>query len=241
MSDFRVLLAPEGLEAAHLAGLYAVPAQPWFRANMVSTVNGAAAGPDARSGTINNAIDTEVFHLLRAQADAIVVGAGTARAEGYRPTDRPVVVVTRSGAVPPTLQDAPPGSVLIATHAAAPELAATHAQLGADQVLVLGADRVDLQLLRTGLVDRGLENLLCEGGPGLLRDALAAGIVDELCLTWVPLLLAGETQRLLTGAPLELALTLGVLLERDGTLLGRWWTRADPRAALVGPRGSGRS
>ena len=224
MSDFRVLLTPQGLEAADLAGLYAAPRQPWFRANMVSTVDGAAAGADGRSGTINNEIDTEVFHLLRAQADAIVVGAGTARAEGYRPTDKPVVVVTRSGAVPPTLLDAVPGSVLIATHAAAPELAATRSKVGVDQVLLLGADQVDLPRLRAVLVERGHANLLCEGGPGLLRDALAAGIVDEICLTWVPLLLAGETQRLVTGAPLELALRLGVLLESDGTLLGRWWT-----------------
>lgn len=224
MTDFRVLIAPEGLETADLAGLYAAPTRPWLRANMVSTVNGAAAGTDGRSGSINNEIDTEVFHLLRAQADAIVVGAGTARAERYRPTDKPVVVVTGSGAVPPTLQNAPLGAVLLATHAAAPELAASRDHLGADQVLLLGEDRVDLQRLKAVLVDRGHANMLCEGGPGLLRDALAAGIVDELCLTWVPLLLAGETQRLLTGGPLEVALRLGVLLERDGTLLGRWWT-----------------
>lgn len=223
MTDFRVLHAPEGLAQAGLAGLYAAPAGPWFRANMVSTVDGAAAGADGRSGTINNEIDKEVFHLLRAQADAIVVGAGTARAERYRPSVKPVVVVTRTGALPPTLQVAPSGSVLIATHAAAPELAATRALLGADQVLVLGEDRVDLQRLRPVLADRGLEQVVCEGGPSLLRDALAAGILDEICLTWVPLLLGGETQRLLTGAPLELALRLGVLLERDGTLLGRWW------------------
>jgi len=224
MTDFRVLHAPEGLDRADLAELYAAPAGPWFRANMVSTVDGAATGSDGRSGSINNEIDKAVFHLLRAQADAIVVGAGTARVERYRPTDKPVVVVSRSAEVPSTLLDAAPGSVLLATHAAAPGLRESRSQLGADHVLVLGEDRVDLVRLRPALVERGLEQVVCEGGPSLLRDAMAAGIVDEICLTWVPLLLGGDTQRLLTGGPVEVTLRLGVLLERDGTLLGRWWT-----------------
>ena len=51
---------------------------------MVSTVDGAATGPDGRSGGINNAADKRVFDTLRRLCDAVVVGAGTARDEGYR-------------------------------------------------------------------------------------------------------------------------------------------------------------
>ena len=54
---------------------------------MVSTVDGSATGEGGRSGTINNEADERVFHILRGLADAIIVGAGTARAEGYGPAD----------------------------------------------------------------------------------------------------------------------------------------------------------
>ncbi len=94
-TEFRVLVAPEGVDPTDLGALYRSPAAPWFRANMVSTINGVAAGPDGRSGSINNDIDRQVFALLRSQADAILVGAGTARTEGYQPTDRPIVIVTK--------------------------------------------------------------------------------------------------------------------------------------------------
>jgi riboflavin biosynthesis pyrimidine reductase len=222
-SDFRVLLAPEEVDHANLGSLYASPEGPWFRANMVATVNGVAAGPDGRSGSINNQIDREVFALLRSQADAIVVGAGTARTEEYRPTDRPIVVVSGSGAVPPQLVGADQGAVLLATSAGAPHLAESQEILGMDSVVVVGADAVDLGHLREDLIGRGLRNLLCEGGPRLLTSAIAAGIVDEICLTWVPRILGAGTQPLLTGAEFDLTLKLQMLLEGQGALLGRWW------------------
>ena len=83
-----------------LPELYAVPRTPWLRVNFVSTVDGAATGEDGRSGTINNEIDHQVFEVLREQADVVVIGAGTARVEGYRDIGKPLVLVSRSGAVP---------------------------------------------------------------------------------------------------------------------------------------------
>ncbi len=224
MGELRVLLGPDGLDAGVLDGLYAVPARPWFRANMVSTLDGIAAGPDGRSGSINNEVDRQVFQLLRRLADVIVVGAGTARTERYRPSDKPIVVVSRAGLVPETLRGAARGGVLLATHAGAPALAAARAELGDDNVLVLGEDAVDLAAMKAALVERGLTSILTEGGPSLLRDALAAGAIDELCLTWVPRLLGGEAQPMLGGSPLDVPLRLAMLLEQDGTLLGRWLT-----------------
>ncbi len=223
MSGFRVLL-PQGGDRTDLAALYAVPQRPWLRANMVSTLDGAASGTDGRTDSVNNEADKEVFHLLRSQSDAIIIGAGTVRAEKYGPTDRPLVVVTRNAAVPPSLRGAPAGSVLIATTGSATDLEATRDALGDENVLVLGDHSVDLELMKTNLVERGFLSLLCEGGPGLLRDALAAGIVNELCLTWVPMVLAGNPHRLLNGDPIDVPMSLTVLLENQGTLLGRWWT-----------------
>ena len=112
----------------------------------------------------------------------------------------------------------------MATCAAAEHLDETRALLGDDQVLVLGQHRVDLAELKRTLVGRGLTSLLSEGGPQLLSGLLAEGVVDELDFTVVPRLLAGEHPRITDGPPVDLPLTLALLLEDGGTLLGRWLT-----------------
>jgi riboflavin biosynthesis pyrimidine reductase len=218
--SLRVLIGPE---TDDLAELYAVPRTPWLRANMVSTVDGAATGESGKSGSINNAADKRVFDQLRASADAIVVGAGTARTEGYRPTTRPTVVVSRRAAVPETLRGAPAGSVLMATCSGAEHLGEARELLGDHQVLVLGSHRVDLPLLKQVLADRGWTEVLSEGGPHLLRDLLASGAADEVCATVVPRVLAGEHPRITQGPPVDVPLDLHTLIESEGTLLGRWF------------------
>ncbi|GAW48489.1 MULTISPECIES: dihydrofolate reductase family protein [unclassified Nocardioides] len=218
--SLRVLIGPE---TDDLAELYAVPRTPWLRANMVSTVDGAATGESGKSGSINNAADKRVFDQLRESADAIVVGAGTARTEGYRPTSTPTVVVSRQAAVPETLRGAPTGSVLMATCGSAEHLGEARKLLGDHQVLVLGSHRVDLPLLKQVLADRGWTEVLSEGGPHLLRDLLASGAADEVCATVVPRMLAGEHPRITQGPPVDVPLDLHTLIESEGTLLGRWF------------------
>ena len=205
-----------------LRELYAAPTLPWLRANMVQTLDGAGAGPDGRSGSINNAVDKRVFDTLRSLSDAVLVGAGTARTEGYGPVGVPIVLASRAGEVPERLRSAPGGSVLMVTCATSPSLEETRSVLGDENVLVLGNDRVDLASLRPALAERGLRNLLCEGGPQLLSGLLAAGQVDELCVTLVPTLVGGVHPRISAGPDLVRSLELGVLLEESGTLLGRW-------------------
>ena len=137
---------------------------------MVSTVDGAATGESGLTASINNAADKRVFDVLRRLADVIVVGAGTARAEGYRPVDRPIVLVSRRAEVPPALRGAAPGAVRMATdrHRRAPRRGAGAARLRARAGA--GSYRVDLALLRERLVAAGLRHILSEGGPHLLRD-----------------------------------------------------------------------
>lgn len=252
LNDVDATPPGEVLDDATLARLYAYPGGPggpgpWLRANMVSTLDGAATGPDGRTGSINNDADKQVFGLLRALADVIVVGAGTARAERYRqvrpvtgeraalragrPAAPALVVVSRTAnlplllATPPDFEDA--GEVLLATCAAAEPRAVDAAReaLGEDKVLVLGDDGVDLPALVEHLAGLGMGRILTEGGPLLLRDVVAAGLLDELCLTVVPHLLAGEHPRILTGEPVASSLSPALLLEADGTLLGCWTRR----------------
>jgi riboflavin biosynthesis pyrimidine reductase len=234
-------------DIADLARLYAYPeGRSWLRANMVSTLDGAATGADGRSGSINDAADRQVFQVLRALTDAVVVGAGTARAEGYAPASPPsgdlaalrqgraaapaIVVVSRSGAVPTGLR-APRegageqhGAVLLATcDAAGPAALDTARQaLGEGNVLVHGGEDVDLAAVTSSLVERGMGRMLCEGGPHLLRDMTAAGLLDELCLTVVPRLVAGDHTRILAGGAVDTRLEPRLLLDAGGTLLGRW-------------------
>src|SRR3954451_24835352 len=93
------------------AALYRPPSLPWLRVNMVSTLDGAANGESGKSGSINNEADKRVFHALRAQADAIMVGAGTARTERYGVAPVPLVIVSHRGLVPEQLHDAPADKV----------------------------------------------------------------------------------------------------------------------------------
>ena len=210
------------LDDQALRAHYAPVRFPWFRLNFVATTDGAAQGPDGLSGSINNTADKRVFHALRALCDVIIVGAGTARAEGYRPNPKPMVVVSRSGEVPHSLRERRGGELLMATCGRAPHLEETRAQLGGEHVLILGEYTPDLPTLRRELVARGFRDLLCEGGPHLTRDLLAAGVVDELCLTTVPRLIGAQHLRVTAGPPVDVGLRLHALLEDHGTLLARW-------------------
>ncbi|WP_433955992.1 dihydrofolate reductase family protein [Janibacter indicus] len=153
---------------------------------------------------------------MRRAADVVVVGAGTARAEGYGSAGLPLVVVSRRGVLPETLRGAE--QVVLAT------TRASGMDEGEDRWLC-GDETVDLaQVLERARSAFG-PHVLCEGGPSLAADLAAAGLVDELGLTWTPRLVGGhrvEHPRILDGDRLSLRLTSRHLLEEDGTLLGLW-------------------
>lgn len=226
---------------ALLAELY-THAPGLLRTNMVSAVDGAAWGASHRSADINDDADLRVFRVLRALADVVLVGAGTARAERYdqvarpeglahlAPSDEPLrlAVVTRSGVLPPSVLDGdlPP---LVITGAAGAEVA--RGSVPQENVLVHGHDGPDLAPALGDLADRGFTRVLSEGGPHLLGSLLAADLVDELCLTTTGRLEGPLPGRIVAGgeAPGESLATqrparLGHLLHdpEAGTLLARW-------------------
>ena len=230
------------LDDADLFRAYANPEGRWVRCNMVTSLDGAATGPDGRSGSINNEADHVVFEVLRATSDVVVVGAGTIRAEGYPPLSvkdslvglrrehglpdaLPLVAVSNHGGVPPTLSGCHDGGVLLAVPASAPGLGAARDDLGPDNVLVCGDDTVDLHALLAALHDRGMDHVLTEGGPGLLGSFLAAGAVDELCYTVVPQVVGSGPPRTVGADGVPADLDLELLVEQDGTIMGRWFVR----------------
>lgn len=235
----------EAMDPEALALAYAYPrisgTRTWVRANFVSTLDGAATGDDGRSSSINTGADREVFQLLRALSDVILVGAGTARVEGYRrPTVRApwlwlrdgrpphptMAVVSRSADIPPRLSEAREnsGDVLLVTcmRAGAVAIDLARRTLGEDHVVVVGDASVDLVAAVGALAARGLSRILCEGGPHLMGDLTASGQLDELCLTLTPLLVAGDHPRITAGAPLTANLLPRLLIESQGSILGRW-------------------
>jgi riboflavin biosynthesis pyrimidine reductase len=203
-----------------LAGLYAYPARgaldrPWLRANMVVSVDGAASLV-GRSGGLSGPADRLLFSVLRSLADVILVGAATARAERYRPAAEraiwsvlrdgraatpPIAVVTRELSLDPDsplITLAPGGSrTIVLTTAAAPDrrraAVARHAE-----VIVAGQHSLTPTGVLGALAERGYWRVLTEGGPNLLGQLTAAGLLDDLCLTISPLLEGGRAGRILT-------------------------------------------
>jgi 5-amino-6-(5-phosphoribosylamino)uracil reductase len=241
----RLLPPPDGpdgaeLDAAGLADAYRVPSGRHLRVNFIEALDGAIS-VQGRSGGLGSDGDRRVFQVLRALADAVVVGAGTAAAEGYRPITAdsavgllrtqlgrpavaPLVVVSRRSSLSPDDQlvtGAIAPTVLVTCAAADPARRAALASAGVD-VLVCGDDAVDLPTAVARLADRGLEQVLCEGGPALFRATLADGIVDELSLSIAPLLVGGEPGLLPTALPVPARAELVQLLTEDGVLFGRY-------------------
>lgn len=200
---------------ATLERLYAFPRAHWVRANFVSTLDGSAQGADGLSGSINTSADHRVFAVNRRLADCVLVGAGTARIENYRPARLPLIVVSRRGRLPDGLGGQHRSRIVLAT------CAASGRRAGPD-VWVLGDETVDLAAVVARCAAEGMPRVLTEGGPHLFGDLLAAGLVDDLALTSVPRVVGGDHLRVVAGAPLDRPAQLRHLLEEDGTLLALW-------------------
>jgi riboflavin biosynthesis pyrimidine reductase len=237
---------PGELSDDDLVELYAYPAEwAWLRANFVATLDGAAQGEDHRSGSISTGSDQKVFALLRTLCDLIIVGAGTTRAEGYQPvrsnevdgalrsqlglTPVPALaVVSQSLRIDPVLLAGEEAPTIVVTTQAAYDVHAN--ELTGIPVIVASTDedphRVDLGRAVEGLVAAGYQRLLCEGGPTLMRDLVASGRLDELCLTMSSQLVGGDPLRILDGAALDrpVRMQLRHLLAADGDLLCRYTT-----------------
>jgi riboflavin biosynthesis pyrimidine reductase len=223
-----------------LADAYRLPPGPSLRADFVASLDGAIT-VDGRSGGLGSPGDRRVFRVLRALADVVLVGHGTAAAEGYRPmsADRevvalratlgrpasaPIAVVSRRATLAPGDRLAVAPTVLVTCAASDPGRRAALADAGVT-VLVCGDDDVDLPTAVAELAALGHEQVLCEGGPQLLRAALLAGVVDELDLTIAPALVGADQPHLL-GQPLGdvVRLRLRQVLEEDGVLFTRYAT-----------------
>jgi riboflavin biosynthesis pyrimidine reductase len=221
------LLHPEVREVTpeDLFDLYDAPG-PLLRADFVLSVDGTVA-VEGRAAPLASPADKAVFRAMRTVADAVVVGAGTARIEDYGPVNHrgtavewraahgfpehtPLVVVSRSGRIPADARFlAGPTIVAVPEGTSVPDSPAEVLRTSSPQELV------------AALHERGLTRLLCEGGPTLLTSFMAADVVDELCLTTAPLAV-GNGPFLLGPVPTTDLRLLSLVHDDPGVLLARW-------------------
>ena len=184
-------------------------ARPYVIINTVSSVDGRTAVGGKAAG-LGSGIDRQTMRILRSRADAVMVGAGTLRAErltlGLDETGVPqplAIIVTHTGDVPLEEHLIVEGSqeVLILISDGVPKRVGEWL-LALAPVMRAPADptgAVDLDAaLRTLKAERGVESLVVEGGPGLNHALISLDLVDELFLTVAPEVLGGCAEQTLT-------------------------------------------
>jgi riboflavin biosynthesis pyrimidine reductase len=196
--------------------------RPYVAMNFAVTVDGRATIAGV-SGPIGSDADTAMLVGLRTRFDAVMIGAGTMRAERYGPLpgERLMAIVSGSLELPwdAALFTEGAGRVLVFTSSDA-EPPATTTPLE----VVRHDGAVDLAAaLRHLHEEHGVRALLSEGGPRLHAEMQALGLVDELFLTTSPKLAGGAAPRIVEGELPELEpLELAWLLEEEGELFARY-------------------
>ena len=220
---------------------------PWVSFNFISSIDGAAS-LDGLSGELGNAWDQRVFSLLRQSADVIVVGAQTIRAEGYggellsataqkwrtenwMPAHPPLAIVSGTLDLAADLEvfSKAPVQPLILTLASAPQ-ERRDALARVAEIVTVGTDSLDVELIISALTARGLTRIHSEGGPTLLGTFATAGKVDELSLTISPMLVGGSAGRIArdrssshapSSTPASASMALARILKADSMLFLR--------------------
>ena len=222
-----------GLELKELA----LPDRPYLVLNFATTLDGRAA-INGRSGPIGSKTDTEMLQRLRTRVDAVMIGAGTMRAERYgRIVSDPGLRAYRER----TLLTHDQLAVLVSNRLELPWDAGLFTDGGGRVVIFTASDQeppetatpvtvirhpdgVDLdRALEWLLKERGIKSVLCEGGATLHGRLREGGLADELFLTISPKIAGGEGPRVLEGALPDIdQVELAWLLESEGELFARY-------------------
>lgn len=241
---------PGADEPVDLDEAYALPherphGRPFVRSDFVVAVDGAVT-VEGRSRGLGGPADRAVFRALRTFADMVLVGAGTVRAEGYGPVHLdaeataareargqtpvpPVAVVSESlqlDWMSPLFTEAVIPTVVICG-GRSNEQRRRDAKETADVIVAGDGDHADLGVALGMLAERGIAHVLTEGGPTLHGELVRGGLLDELCVTFSPMVAdTGLATPHLFGAggvtePARLRLT-DLLEADDGFLFARY-------------------
>lgn len=227
--------------AEQLAGIdlkpLALPERPYLLLNFATTLDGRAA-IGGHSGPIGSNTDSEMLQRLRTRVDAVMVGAGTMRAERYgRMVSDPNLRAYRER----TGLAHDPLGVIVSNRLELPWDAGLFTDGGGRVVIFTASDQeppetatpvtivrhpdgVELDRAMEWLrVERGICSVLCEGGPTLHGRLREGGLADELFLTIAPKIAGGEGPRILEGALPDIDnVELAWLLASESELFGRY-------------------
>lgn len=206
-----------------IAGLYPAPG---LRVNLVASVDGGTADAAGTTAGLTEGADRAILGAIRSVSDTVLIGAATLRAEGGlvpRSTHLTVLTTTGDFSGAKLRDDIEPGRILVVGPSGAEHRARETFTAPFEYLAVDGDRAVPLPVMLDALRERGFDHIVCEGGPRLVGQLLAAGLVDELCLTTVPRLL-GQASVLFggaTGGARDLEL-LQLLADDGGALYARW-------------------
>ncbi len=183
---------------------------PWVMINMITSLDGGTTVSGGSTG-LGDADDRALFHALRAVPDFILVGAGTVRSEDYRPLSlaenavearrsrgasripRLVIVSGRLSLDPGARVFTDPDNpvLILGRMGGDPATAEALAEVAEVRLLdVLDGSAIVGEL--NGIV-------LCEGGPQLNGELAAHGLIDEINWTVAPLVVSGDSKRMVAG------------------------------------------
>lgn len=216
-----------------LLELYRPPAETWLRLNLIASVDGNAAGIDGTSETLTTPADRSILGVIRELSDVVLVGANSVRREGYfLPRRCRLAVVTISGDLSGhrmnPAKDLRPLIVVCPPDAAA----RVRESLGTEPVeIVTVTPSSESHLLEmadvvAALHARGLNSIVCEGGPQLIGHLLAARLVDEACFSTSPVI--GGTAFSMARVPVATEQPLDLhqlIVDESSALYARWLIR----------------
>jgi diaminohydroxyphosphoribosylaminopyrimidine deaminase / 5-amino-6-(5-phosphoribosylamino)uracil reductase len=198
------------------------PNRPFVTLKMAMSLDGYVAARPGAQQWLTGPAARERVRRLRAEHDAVMVGAGTVRVDDPLLTVRPHITrakpytrvvacetapFPRSARVLATPSDAPPESydptIVLAPTGARAAFAALEAVADMISVGEPDAAELDLAAALAALRERGISSVLCEGGPTLAGRLLAAGLVQRVVWLIAPTLLrTDEAIPVLAGAEL---------------------------------------
>lgn len=181
--------------------------RPYVIMNAAMTLDGKIATREGDS-RISCPEDLDRVHRLRAEVDAIMVGAGTVLSDdpsltvrrARRKTNPLRVVVDGRARIPPTarvLDGSSPTLVVVSKRA--PKRRVEGLRRRGVEVMEGGAEEVDLRGLLEELARRGVRKLLLEGGSTLNWHMLSLGLVDEVRVAVSPRIVGGREAKTLVG------------------------------------------
>jgi 2,5-diamino-6-(ribosylamino)-4(3H)-pyrimidinone 5'-phosphate reductase len=149
------------------------------------------------------------LHKKRTEFDAIMVGSNTIKIDNSILTNRLTEGKSPIRIIPCSDASIPPGSNVLNRDAPTIIVVSENADAGkvdaikgtGAEVLVCGESQVDLELLMARLWEKGIRQLMVEGGPTLIWLLINKHLIDHVILIQIPYIIGGDTTPSLVGGP----------------------------------------